>query len=90
MASFNPFSVYLKYAELKIKYNHLKNDYDKLKEQYYSKERLPIWGVVRYRNNKFDCVWTSGLTKREADKYCYKLNSDYHKNYGEYVVEMNP
>lgn len=79
-----------KYKSLKRDYETLKQDYNKIKEQYDSKERLPIWGIVRYRDNKFDCVWSGGLTKREADKRCKELNSDYHKNYGEYVVEMNP
>lgn len=52
------------------------------------KEKLPIWAIVRYKHNgTYDCVWSSGHTKRDADKKCKQLNSDYHKNYGKYVVE---
>lgn len=52
------------------------------------REKLCIWDIVRYKDNgEYDCVWSSGYTKRDADKKCAKLNSDYHKYYGKYVVE---
>lgn len=52
------------------------------------KEKMHIWDIVRYKDNgEYDCVWSSGHTKREADKRCAKLNSDYHRYYGKYVVE---
>lgn len=50
-------------------------------------DKAPVWGIVRYRNGQFDCIWSRGHTKREAEKKCKKLNSDYHKDYGEYSVE---
>lgn len=49
--------------------------------------KAPVWGIVRYRDGQFDCIWSRGHTKREAEKKCKKLNSDYHKDYGEYSVE---
>ena len=58
------------------------------KEPEIDREKLCIWDVVRYKSNgDYDCVWSSGHTKRDADKRCAKLNSDYHKYYGKYVVE---
>lgn len=58
------------------------------KEPEIDREKLCIWDIVRYKNNgEYDCVWSSGHTKRDADKRCAKLNSDYHKYYGKYVVE---
>lgn len=52
------------------------------------KEKMHIWDIVRYKDNgEYDCVWSSGYTKRDADKQCAKLNSDYHNYYGKYVVE---
>lgn len=52
------------------------------------REKMHIWDIVRYKDNgEYDCVWSSGYTKRDADKKCAKLNSDYHKYYGKYVVE---
>lgn len=52
------------------------------------KEKLHIWAIVRYSHDgKYDCVWSSGYTKRDAEKKCKQLNNDYHKNYGKYVVE---
>jgi len=50
-------------------------------------DKAPVWGIVRYRNGYFDCIWSRGHTKKEAEKRCKKLNSDYHQNYGEYSVE---
>ena len=51
-------------------------------------ERMHVWNIVRYRHNgEYDCVWSSGHTKREADKRCKELNEDYHMYYGKYVVE---
>lgn len=50
-------------------------------------DKAPVWGIVRYRDGQFDCIWSRGHTKREAEKKCKKLNSDYHKDYGEYSVE---
>lgn len=53
-------------------------------------ERMPIWDIVRYTHNgEYDCVWSSGHSKRDADKSCKELNEDYHKYYGKYVVERN-
>lgn len=67
-----------------------KNIEEKYLEQYNDIERKPIWDIVRYHENgEYDCVWSRGHTKREADKRCAKLNTDYHKNYGIYVVEIN-
>lgn len=64
-------------------------EYKKL-EDFESKERLSIWSIVRYKKDgEYDCVWSSGHTKREADKRCKALNEDYHKKYGKYVVEIN-
>lgn len=58
------------------------------KEPEIDREKLCIWDIVRYKDNgEYDCVWSSGHTKRDADKRCAKLNSDYHKYYGKYVVE---
>lgn len=58
------------------------------KEPEIDREKLCIWDIVRYKDNcEYDCVWSSGHTKREADKICAQLNSDYHKYYGKYVVE---
>lgn len=58
------------------------------KEPEIDREKLCIWDIVRYKDNgEYDCVWSSGHTKRDADKKCAKLNSDYHKYYGKYVVE---
>lgn len=54
---------------------------------YLDMDKQHVWGVVRYRNGQFDCVWSSGYSKRGAEKLCEKLNNDYHKNYGEYRVE---
>lgn len=48
---------------------------------------LPIYNIVRYRDGKYDCIWDSGITLRNALKICKVLNEDYHRNYGEYVVE---
>lgn len=51
---------------------------------------LPIFSIIRYtENNVYDCVWKGGYTLRDALKACKKLNEDYHKNYGKYVVEDN-
>lgn len=50
-------------------------------------DKLNVWGIVRYVNGKYDCVWHSGYSKREAEKRCKELNSDYHRYYGTYVVE---
>lgn len=50
-------------------------------------DKLPVWDVVRYHNDMFDCVWSGNHTRREAEKVCKKLNNDYHRNYGEYRVE---
>ena len=51
---------------------------------------LPIFNIVRYdENGNYDCMWKSGLRFRDAIKKCKELNSDYHKYYGEYVVEDN-
>ena len=48
----------------------------------------PYCSIVRYKKNgEYDCVWSSGHTRRDAEKRAEKLNSDYHKNYGTYVVE---
>ena len=58
----------------------------RLKEN--SHANTPIHAIVRYKKNgEYDCVWKSGLTRREAERLCEELNSDYHKNYGTYVVE---
>ena len=44
--------------------------------------------IVRYKKDgSYDCLWTSDLTRREAEKEVEKLNSDYHKRYGTYVIE---
>lgn len=54
----------------------------------WNRDNMPIWSIVRYKHNgEYDCVWSSGHTKRDADKICAELNQDYHKNYGKYVVE---
>ena len=48
----------------------------------------PYCSIVRYKKDgSYDCVWQNGLTRREAEKRVEKLNSDYHKNYGTYVIE---
>ena len=58
------------------------------KEPEIDREKMCIWDIVRYKSSgEYDCVWSSGHTKRDADKICAKLNSDYHKYYGKYVVE---
>lgn len=77
---------YEKYIEKSMK---SREEYEKYKN-FDTKERMPIWGVVRYRNGEYDNVWRDNMTKRDAEKLCEKLNSDYHKYYGDYVVEMNP
>ena len=62
---------------------------EKFQQQWDDRARMSIWSIVRYdHKGNYDCVWKSGLTKREADKRCQKLNEDYHKNYGTYVVEV--
>lgn len=45
------------------------------------------WCIIRYRDDKFDCVWKSGLRKDVAEKKAKELNNDYHKNYGFYIAE---
>ena len=33
------------------------------------REKMHIWDIVRYKDNgEYDCVWSSGYTKRDADK----------------------
>ena len=53
-----------------------------------SRINSPYYSIVRYKKDgSYDCVWQSGLTRREAEKRAEKLNNDYHKNYGTYVIE---
>ena len=62
-------------------------------EGYTNEEKHSFYRIVRYRNNKFDCIWRNVIyDKRVADKECARLNNPNCGNewrYGKYVVEKD-